>query len=197
MSMVAIIPVANLLSANQELEAKGWGPNNFSVPVYANGGAAWGALHASGIPALEADILLIPNVITEVSNGDPVTRIQALIAAQGGQWGAQAPQLPTSGNAIASTLYRYSDNSLWWCIQTFSRTTFGGHPSTYPSLIRIVRQPGQVEAWTQPIDQYDSYQLVNPFTGNPDECTHAGKRWRSTTANNVWEPGVFGWAEVV
>jgi len=26
--------------------------------------------------------------------------------------------------------------------------------------------------------------------------THAGKVWQSTTPNNVWEPGVFGWTEV-
>ena len=23
-----------------------------------------------------------------------------------------------------------------------------------------------------------------------------GKRWRSTVANNVWEPGAYGWEEV-
>lgn len=195
MSLVAIVPVANLLAANQALEAQGFGPENFSVPVYANAGASFAALHAAGDNVFIAAVKALANVIWEESTGDPIARTQALIAAQGGQWGARAADLPSSGNAIASTLYRYGD-SLWWCIQTFNRTTFSAHPSTYPSLIRIVRQPGQVEAWTQPIDQYDSYQLVNPFTGDPDECTHNGQRWKSTTANNVWEPGVFGWVQV-
>lgn len=29
------------------------------------------------------------------------------------------------------------------------------------------------------------------------EVTHNGKRWTSTVANNVWEPGVSGWRELV
>ena len=28
------------------------------------------------------------------------------------------------------------------------------------------------------------------------QVTHNGKRWRSTVANNVWEPGAYGWEEV-
>lgn len=82
-------------------------------------------------------------------------------------------------------------------IQTFDRSTYGADPATYPALIRSLRDPYTTEAWRQPIDQYDSYKLVNAFTGEPDECIHAGKTWRTKVDNNVWEPGVGGtWAAV-
>ena len=84
-------------------------------------------------------------------------------------------------------------------IQTFSRTTYSAHPSTYPALIRLVIEPGVVAPWKQPSDQFDAYKLVNPFNGKPDQCTHNGKTWTVTqvdgSGNNVWEPGVFGWTQ--
>lgn len=52
-------------------------------------------------------------------------------------------------------------------------------------------------AWRQPIDQFDSYKLVNPLTGKADTALHGGKTWRTKVDNNVWEPGVGGtWAAV-
>ena len=47
--------------------------------------------------------------------------------------------------------------------------------------------------WVQPLDQFAAYKLVNPFTGQGDRCTHNGSVWVSTTANNVWSPGAYGW----
>jgi hypothetical protein len=97
-------------------------------------------------------------------------------------------------------VYRYGDNELWWVITTFSRTTFSGPPATYPALIRRARVPGQVQPWVQPIDQFDAYKLVNPFTGQPDKVSHLGQTWQVSQAdgggNNVFEPGVFGWVVV-
>ena len=43
-------------------------------------------------------------------------------------------------------------------------------------------------AWVQPTGAHDAYQIG-------DKVSHAGKRWISTEANNVWEPGTFGWTE--
>ncbi len=45
-------------------------------------------------------------------------------------------------------------------------------------------------AWSQPIGSHDAY-------GYGDPCSHNGKHWISTEDNNVWEPGVYGWSEVV
>ncbi|MFK5282424.1 hypothetical protein ACI3PL_22970, partial [Lacticaseibacillus paracasei] len=85
--------------------------------------------------------------------------------------------------------------------QTFNRTTFPLPPATYPALIRRVRNPNVAEQWQQPIDQFDSYNLNNPFTGTADQCLNLGKRWRTTINANVFQPGIVGsealWLEVV
>lgn len=46
-----------------------------------------------------------------------------------------------------------------------------------------------VPIWTQPLGAVDAYQLG-------DRVEHNGKLWESDIANNVWEPGVYGWHEV-
>ena len=199
-SLCAIIPVAQMLAANTTLETAGFGPNNFSVPCYAGPGATHGALHSWDIPAFASAVKAIAGVAWEESDGDPVTRTNALIEAQGAKWGDQAPALPTTGNAVANTLYKYTDDTLWWCIQTFSRSTYPAHPSTYPALIRQARVPGTVEPWKQPLDQWDAYKLVNAFTGQGDRCTYQGQTWVVTQAdgagNNIYPPGVYGWTVV-
>ena len=203
MSTVAIVPVANLASANAALEETGFGPRNFSVPVYTGSGATHAALHCWVEGAFLTAVQALPGVVTEVGEGDPVARTKALIEAQGAKWGAEAPMLPTSGNATAGELYQYEEadgTTLWSVIQTFDRSVFGAHPDTYPALIRRVRNPYSTEPWRQPIDQYDAYKLVNPFTGSPDRCTYNGQTWEVTqgdgAGNNTWEPGVFGWVQV-
>ena len=199
MSIVAILPVANLLAANTTLEQAGFGPNNFSVPAYTGAGASHAALHAWDDPVFTAAVKAIAGVVTQEGTGDPVARTQALITAQGAKWGAQAPALPATGNVTAGSLYRFEDE-LWSVIQTFSRTTYPAHPSTYPALIRRTIVPGVTAPWVQPLDALDAYKLVNPFTGLPDQVTHAGKTWKVTLAdgagNNVWEPGQYGWQEI-
>lgn len=187
MSICAIIPVATLAAANAALEAQGFGIGNFSVPAYGATGATHAALHAWDDPPFNAAVKAIAGVVYAEGTGDPVARTKALIEAQGAKWGAQAPELPTSGNISAGSLYRFED-ALWSVIQSFNRTTYPAHPSTYPALIRSVRDPHKREAWRQPLDQYDSYKLLNPFTGKADECVHGGKFWRSKVDNNVWEP---------
>lgn len=199
MSMVAIVPIAGIQSANATLNEAGFGPSNFSVPAYTGAAVTHGALHSWDSPAFEAAVQAIPGVVTEISEGDPVARTKALIELQGAKFGAQAPALPSSGNVTAGSLYRYGDR-LWSVIQTFSRTTYPADPATYPALIRVVHEPGVVAPWKAPTDQYDAYKLVNPFNGKPDQCTHNGKTWVVTagdgSGNNVWEPGVSGWTEV-
>lgn len=44
--------------------------------------------------------------------------------------------------------------------------------------------------WVQPEGAHDAYS-----TG--DIVTHNGKTWKSNTEGNVWEPGVYGWDEVI
>ena len=65
-------------------------------------------------------------------------------------------------------------------------------PDATPSLYARML-PGQegteIGEWVQP----DS---TNPYMAG-DKVTHSGKTWESTVDNNVWEPGVYGWVEVV
>lgn len=52
--------------------------------------------------------------------------------------------------------------------------------------------PGEdapVLEWVQPTGSDDAYPLGA-------KVKHNGKTWVSNYANNVWEPGVFGWSEV-
>lgn len=198
MSIVAIVPVAQMAAANLALEEAGFGPRNFSVPAYGATGATHAALHAWEDAAFREALALVPGVVVNDAEevGDPITLTAALIDAQGAKWGAQAPALPATGNVTAGSLYRFED-SLWSVIQTFNRTTYSAYPSTYPALIRRVRDPYKAEAWRQPLDQYDSSKLVNAFTGKADECVHGGKFWRSKVDNNVWEPAVGAlWDEI-
>lgn len=196
MSICAIIPVASLAAANAALAAQGFGIGNFSVPAYGATGATHAALHAWDDPPFNAAVKAIAGVVYAEGTGDPVARTKALIEAQGAKWGAQAPALPTSGNVTAGSLYRLGD-SLWSVIQSFNRATYGADPSTYPALIRRVRDPYKREPWRQPLDQHDSHKLINPFTGKADETEHGGKLWRTKVDNNVWEPAVGAlWDEI-
>ena len=198
MSIIAIVPVAHMKAANDVL-AGSFGPNNFSVPAYGGTGVTHAALHAWDDPAFLAALKALPNVIVDdgtrpegqpPASTDPIIRTRELIEAQGAKWGAQAPALPTTGNATAGTLYAYDRNGtreLWHCIQTLNRAVYGAAPETYSAHFYRVREPGVVLPWTQPPAE-NPYKLVNPFTGKADTALHGGKTWRTKVDNNVWEP---------
>jgi len=65
-------------------------------------------------------------------------------------------------------------------------------PDVAKALFRLI----QIDAgtgypiWTQPTGAHDAYALN-------DIVTHNGANWQSTVDANVWEPGVFGWDELV
>lgn len=83
---------------------------------------------------------------------------------------------------------RYSD-TLYNCLQAHTAQE-DWTPEAAPSLWAkvLIPDPDTIPEWEQP----DS---TNPYmTG--DQVTHNGKTWTSTVDNNVWEPGVYGWAEV-
>lgn len=57
--------------------------------------------------------------------------------------------------------------------------------------IEIIERPrtgATLPAWVQPTGSHDAYPLGA-------RVQHNAKRWESTVAANVWEPGVSGWAE--
>ena len=64
-------------------------------------------------------------------------------------------------------------------------------PDISPSLFAEVLIP----------DSTEIYDWVQPGSTNPymqgDKVRHNDKIWISTIDNNIWEPGVYGWEEVV
>lgn len=63
-------------------------------------------------------------------------------------------------------------------------------PVAAPSLWAKVLIPDSnvIPEWVQP-------NSTNPYQIG-DVVTHNGKTWKCIVANNVWEPGVYGWDEV-
>lgn len=53
----------------------------------------------------------------------------------------------------------------------------------------LIPDPGVIPEWVQP-------GSTNPYMMG-DKVRHNEKVWVSTIDNNVWEPGVYGWDEIV
>lgn len=198
----ASIPAANMQAANDLLNntaqtpgVKSYGPNNFSVPAYAGPSPSVALLHAWGDPEFEAAVAAIPNV-TITQGTDPVAMTTAAATAKGATWGSDAQ--PLTGT-VTPGLYVDTEGVLWWVIQSYDTAVYP-NPILIPALIRVAKVPGESLPWQQPIDQYDAYKLVNPFTGEGDFSIHNGRKWQVTQAdgsgNNIWEPGVFGWSDI-
>jgi hypothetical protein len=189
----ASIPVANMQSANTTLEQAGFGPNNFSVPSYAVGPTpSYGLLHCWNNPEFEAAVAAIPGVVIQQGLADPIATTSALV----GEWSADAKPLI---GTVTPGLYRDAAQVLWWVIQSYNTAVYPD-PLLIPALIRLAKVPGEMLPWIQPLDQFDSYQVLNPFTGEGDLSTHNGSDWQVTQGNgaglNNWEPGVFGWTVI-
>lgn len=79
---------------------------------------------------------------------------------------------------------------LYKCLQAHtSQSTWT--PVDAPSLWAqvLIPDPETIPEWIQP----DS---TNPYMKG-DKVTHNGKTWICNVDNNVWEPGVYGWDEMV
>ena len=64
-------------------------------------------------------------------------------------------------------------------------------PDVSPSLwVRIDDPAIEYPEWVQPLGATDAYP-------EGAKVSHNGKRWISLYDDNVWEPGVYGWQEVV
>ena len=196
MSFSAVVPVSDMAAANATLAANGWGPTNFSIPVYTGPRPTHATLHAWSDAAFQADVEAIPGVIVSAIDGTPAERVADALSSVSGQWGGNAPEL---AGEVTPGLYREGDD-LVWVIQAFNRDVFGQPVGELPALMRFARTPGTVTDWVQPIDQFDAYLMTDPFTGEPERVMHNGATWEVVQAdgagNNVWEPGVFGWAQV-
>ena len=63
-------------------------------------------------------------------------------------------------------------------------------PDVSPSLwAKVLVEEGEILPWEQP-------ESTNPYSKG-DKVTHDGKVWVSEIDGNIWQPGVYGWTEVV
>lgn len=64
-------------------------------------------------------------------------------------------------------------------------------PTDSPSLWVRVDDPSiEWPEWVQPVGSTDAYTQGS-------KVSHNDKHWISDVDNNVWEPGVYGWSEVI
>lgn len=85
---------------------------------------------------------------------------------------------------------RRYEGLLYKCLQAHtSQETW--NPADAPSLWAKVLNPdpGEIPDWEQP-------ESTNPYMMG-DKVRHNEKIWISVIDNNVWEPGVYGWDEVI
>ena len=93
-------------------------------------------------------------------------------------------------NGVAYVLddIRQYNGLLYRCVQAHtSQATWT--PEAAASLWTRIADPAQEwPEWIQPTGAHNAYALGA-------KVSHAGKHWVSNVANNVWEPGVYGWTE--
>lgn len=83
------------------------------------------------------------------------------------------------------------EGQLYRSIHDVTNTAQNTKPSQTPSMWTRIGDPTQeYPEWVQPIGAHDAYS-------NGDKVSHNDKHWISTCDGNVWEPGIYGWDEVV
>ena len=83
------------------------------------------------------------------------------------------------------------EGELYRSIHDVTNAAQNTKPSTTPSMWTRISDPTQkYPEWVQPIGAHDAYAAG-------DKASHSGKNWVSDIDGNIWEPGVYGWSEVV
>lgn len=101
------------------------------------------------------------------------------------------PEWVIGGTYVEDDIRRYK-NDLYRSLQA-STGTAEHTPDIATSLWKKILQPeepGGYLPWVQPLGATDAYN-------KGDRVTHKDKTWESTCDGNVWEPGVYGWTEVI
>lgn len=97
--------------------------------------------------------------------------------------------LTVTQDDITNGKHRYQYNGkLYKCVQAHT-TQADWTPDKTPALWVEVSLEEWPE-WKQPAGSHDAYK-------KSDKVTHNGKKWSSDVDANVWEPGVYGWSEIV
>lgn len=91
-----------------------------------------------------------------------------------------------TGMAYAVGDRRQFDGLLYRCVQAHTSQADWTPPAVPALWVRTSAE--EWPEWVQPQGAHDAYN-----TG--DKVTHNGTHWISEADANIWEPGVYGWAE--
>lgn len=98
------------------------------------------------------------------------------------------PEWSENWTGKAGTILRDCDK-LYRSIHDIINVAQNTKPSETPSMWTLVGNPNEeYPDWSQPIGSHDAYS-------KGDKVTYNDKHWVSTVADNVWQPGVYGWEE--
>lgn len=177
-------------------------------------GVAWEGVpyHVEGMPAIDREGIETVT-LTEIDGGKRITQNEQQAASSRKiaevafitmaeadtipqTVAAQYPEaFPAWQAGVAYKLNQYrtetvdGETKLYRCVQAHTSQA-GWEPHSAASLWTLAADPGEAwPAWIYPTGAHNAYALGA-------QVTHNGKRWRSTVANNVWEPGAYGWEEV-
>ncbi len=95
-----------------------------------------------------------------------------------------------SNVAYSVNALREYNGSLYRCVQAHTSQDDWTPDATAALWTRVADPNEEYPAWSQPIGARDSY-------GIGDKVSHSDKKWTSVVDGNVWEPGVYGWEEVL
>ena len=88
-----------------------------------------------------------------------------------------------------ASIVRYN-NALYRCLQSHTSQA-SWTPEASPSLWVLIDDPAiEWPEWKQPTGAHDAY-------AQGAKVNHNGKKWTSDISANVYEPGVYGWTEVI
>ena len=140
------------------------------TPLAANDVYAWG----------DGNVSVRQDHIRTADDPDTVPALFSVYRAdyEGMEWIANEPVLLLDKRAYEGVNYE--------CIQAHTTQADWTPPAT-PSMWSVFVEG--IQPWVQPEGAHDAYQIG-------DKVTHVGSTWESTHADNVWEPGVFGWVVV-
>lgn len=100
------------------------------------------------------------------------------------------PAWDGEGHAYVVNDYVQFEGLLYRCVQAHTSQP-DWNPSVSPSLWSRASDPGEEwPEWIQPTGGHDAY-------AQGAKVSHNGKHWISDIDSNVYEPGVYGWTEVV
>lgn len=108
---------------------------------------------------------------------------------------AEDPIPYNSNMELTENLYYTQDDVLYRCTRSTGTAVYNALSEMVGLYVEVVTSGTEPEEPTgEEIAEWVQPDSTNPYmTG--DRVLHNGSTWESTVDNNVWEPGVYGWAE--